>query len=241
MDAIATGEIVVFQAVSDLILESAVVSLAVALLGTAVFLFLMYWLLEGYASLALANLVPIVVTVSFVAGSMRLLGISFNAFTATILALTIGLGIDYSVHIVHRFVDERMEHDLFAALDRTVRGTGGALAGSMLTTTFGIGVLVLAVLSVLGQFGILTGLSILYSFLGSLVILPSALVLWDRAQGHDPTVPMGEPAAVSADEEPLAAGPSSVRRTDGPRDEPLASADDPADEDPADDHDGGDQ
>jgi uncharacterized membrane protein YdfJ with MMPL/SSD domain len=87
--------------------------------------------------------------------------------------------------------------DLETALNRTVVGTGGALAGSMLTTTFGIGVLVLAVLSVLGQFGVLTALSIVYSFLASMFILPSALVVWDRAVGNDPAVPMG-----AADEGP---------------------------------------
>jgi predicted RND superfamily exporter protein len=189
-NAVATGNIVVFQDISDIILESAVQSLIIALGGTAVFLLFIYRLLEGRASLAIANLVPIVVAVAFVAASMRVLGIAFNAFTATILALTIGLGIDYSVHVVHRFVDERRVHDLSTALDRTVVGTGGALAGSMLTTAFGIGVLVLAVLSVLGQFGVLTALSIVYSFLASMFILPSALVLWDRAVGNDPDVPM---------------------------------------------------
>jgi len=156
-----------------------------------VFLLLIYWVIEGRPSLGVANLVPIVVTVTFVAASMRVLGISFNAFTATILALTIGLGIDYSVHVVHRFVDERREHALGAALDRTVRGTGGALLGSMLTTTFGIGVLVFAILDVLGQFGLLTALSIVYSFLASLLVLPSVLVLWDRIRGHDPAAPIG--------------------------------------------------
>jgi predicted RND superfamily exporter protein len=213
--AIATGNIVVFQAVSDLILESAVQSLLIALAGTAVFLLLVYRVLEGRASLAFANLVPIVVAVALIAGSMRLLGIAFNAFTATILALTIGLGIDYSVHVVHRFVDERREHDLYTALGRTVRGTGGALAGSMLTTAFGIGVLVLAILSVLGQFGILTGLSIVYSFLASIFVLPSALVLWDRAVGHDPDVPVDERAAPRA-----GTGSDAVRV--GRADDPLA-------------------
>jgi predicted RND superfamily exporter protein len=130
---------------------------------------------------------------------MRVLGIAFNAFTATILALTIGLGIDYSVHVVHRFIDERRENDLFTALDRTVRGTGGALLGSMLTTSFGIGVLTLAVLSVLGQFGVLTALSIAYSFIASLLVLPSVLVLWDRARGNDPDVPLDRDAAPAAD------------------------------------------
>jgi predicted RND superfamily exporter protein len=195
MRAIATGNVVVFQEISDLIFQSALQSLAIALGGTVVFLLFIYRILEGRASLAVANMVPIVVAVASVAGSMRVLGIAFNAFTATILALTIGLGIDYSVHVVHRFVDERREHDLATALTRTVQGTGGALAGSMLTTAFGIGVLVLAVLSVLGQFGVLTALSIVYSFFASLLVLPSALVLWDRAVGNDPAVPMGRPAA----------------------------------------------
>jgi hypothetical protein len=64
----------------------------------------------------------------------------------------------------------------------------------MVTTVSGIGVLVLAILSVLGQFGVLTALSILYSFLASLLVLPSVLVLWDRYRGNDPSVPIGAPA-----------------------------------------------
>ncbi|WP_435062791.1 efflux RND transporter permease subunit [Halobaculum sp. EA56] len=189
-DATATGNTVVFQAVSDLIFRSAVTSLAIALSLTVVFLLVVYGVLEGLPSLGIANTVPIVASVTLVAATMRAAGIPFNAFTATILSLTIGLGIDYSVHVVHRFIDERREHDLSTSLDRTVRGTGGALLGSMLTTTTGIGVLVFAILSVLGQFGVLTAISILYSFLASLLVLPSTLVLWDRLKGHDPDVPV---------------------------------------------------
>ncbi|WP_144900795.1 efflux RND transporter permease subunit [Halobellus captivus] len=190
-EATPTGNTVVFQEVSDLIFDSAITSLALALSVTVVFLVAIYWILEGLPSLGIANLAPIVVAVAAVAGTMRVLGISFNAFTATILSLTIGLGIDYSVHVVHRFVDERRQRALLPALQRTVVGTGGALLGSMATTSFGIGVLVLAVLSVLGQFGVLTAVSITYSFLASLLVLPSALVVWDRFANDDPMVPMG--------------------------------------------------
>jgi predicted RND superfamily exporter protein len=205
-DATPTGNTVVFQAVSDLIYESALTSLALALGATVVFLVFIYWVLEGLPSLGIANLAPIVVAVASVAGTMRLLDVPFNAFTATILSLTIGLGIDYSVHVVHRFVDERRERPLIPALRRTVIGTGGALLGSMATTAFGIGVLTLAVLSVLGQFGILTAMSIVYSFLASLLVLPSALVVWDRVVNDDPAAPMGtraesgDDAAASTDE-----------------------------------------
>ena len=194
--ATATGATVVFQAIADLILESAVVSLVVALAGTVLFLLFIYWVLEGRPSLGVANTLPIVVTVALVAGTMRLAGISFNAFTATILAITIGLGIDYSVHITQRFADEYGNNgrDLFTALGHTVRGTGGALAGSMLTTVFGIGVLVLSVFPAIGQFGLLAGLSVFYAFLASIFVLPSALVVWARLvdRGGGGTVGAGE-------------------------------------------------
>ncbi len=179
MDAIATGQTIVFQAVSDVIFESATVSLVVALGGAAVFLVILYRVLEGYGTLGLVNLVPVAITVVAIVASMRLFGISFNAFNASLLAITIGLGVDYSVHVTHRFADERKAYDLSTALDRTVRGTGGALLGSMLTTVFGIGVLALAVFPAIGQFGILTGLTVLYAFLASILVLPSTLVVWD--------------------------------------------------------------
>jgi predicted RND superfamily exporter protein len=157
LTATATGSTIVFQAIADLILETAVTSLVVALL----------------------------------VGSMRALSIPFNSITASLLGLTIGLGIDYSVHMVHRFADEREQRPLVPALERTVRGTGGALLGSMLTTVSGIGVLSLALFSAIQQFGILTGLSIVYAFLTSVVVLPSALVVWDHfASGHRSVLPL---------------------------------------------------
>jgi predicted RND superfamily exporter protein len=190
--AIATGQVVVFDAISALILESALTSLAIALGLTIVFLVAIYWVIEGLPSLGIANAVPIVVSVAAIGGSMRLLGVPFNAITATLLAITIGLGVDYSVHVVHRFIDERREQPLTEALDRTVRGTGGALTGSMLTTVSGIGVLVFALLTPLGQFGVITGLSIFTSYLASLLVLPSTLVVWDRLVNAEPDVSMND-------------------------------------------------
>ncbi|MFC3477440.1 efflux RND transporter permease subunit [Halobacterium litoreum] len=180
-EATATGETVVFQAVSDVILASAVTSLAVALAATAVFLVAVYAALEGRPSLGVVNLVPIVLTIAYLAGSMRAFGLPFNALTATILSITIGLGTDYSAHVVHRFADEYgPDETVYDALDDAVRGTGSALAGSMLTTTSGIGVLVFAITPVLGQFGVLTALSIFYSYLTAVFLTPSVLVLWGR-------------------------------------------------------------
>ncbi|QLG61122.1 efflux RND transporter permease subunit [Halorarum salinum] len=189
-EATATGETVVFQEVTDVILASAIRSLALALAATAAFLVLVYYGLEGEPSLGLVNLVPIVVTVTLLAGSMRALDLPFNALTATILSITIGLGTDYSAHVVHRFADEYDgTGDVFGPLEAAVRGTGGALTGSMLTTTTGIGVLVLAVTPILGQFGALTALSVLYSYLTAVLVTPSLVVVREgvRSSGSSST------------------------------------------------------
>ncbi|MFC7194215.1 MMPL family transporter [Halosimplex aquaticum] len=117
---------------------------------------------------------------TFVVASMRYLGIDFNAINGVILSLTIGLGIDYSVHVTHRFADEFHRADIETALDRAVRGTGGALTGSMLTTVAGMGMLVFALNPAIGAFGVLTALSVVYAYIASMLVLPSTLVIWDR-------------------------------------------------------------
>ena len=186
-DATATGSVVVLKAVSDVIAESAYISLALAILASAIFLVIAYWILEQRPSLGIANLVPILVTIAALAATMRYLDIPFNVLTGTTLSIGIGLGIDYSAHLVHRFSEEfRGSTTLFEALSVTVSGTGGALAGSMVTTTTGTGVLVLAITPILGQFGLLIALSVLYSFTASIVILPATLVVWDEARKVSP-------------------------------------------------------
>ncbi|MCL7418204.1 MAG: MMPL family transporter, partial [Halalkalicoccus sp.] len=118
--------------------------------------------------------------------TMSLLGIPFNVMTGTITSLTIGLGVAYNIHMTERFLIERERgRDLFEALDRSVRGTGGALLGSAATTVGGFGVLVFAILPPLQQFGLITGLTIVYAFLGSVFVLPSLLVVWARYLGPD--------------------------------------------------------
>ncbi|MDS0282334.1 efflux RND transporter permease subunit [Haloarcula onubensis] len=184
-DASPTGIAIVFNAAGTLILDTVLQSLAITIVGSALFLVGIYWVLEGKPSLGVANMVPIAVAIVALVATMRYVGIDFNAINGGILAITVGLGTDYSVHVVHRFADEREERALEPALRRTVVGTGGALTGSMLTTVGGIGVLVLALNPVIGNFGLLTALSVVYAYLASMFILPSVLVVWDRLRRYD--------------------------------------------------------
>jgi len=183
-DAEATGDTIVFRALTEALMDSAVVSFAVAFGLTAVFLVVVFGLLEGRWSLGLATMAPIVVAVVMLVGSMPILGIAFNALTATILAITIGLGVAYSVHIVHRFIDEYDEDgDVHDSLLTTLGGTGGGVTASMLTTSGSVACMTLAVNPILGQFGLLTAISTFYSYITAIVVLPLALRAWARIFG----------------------------------------------------------
>ncbi|AFZ71460.1 efflux RND transporter permease subunit [Natronobacterium gregoryi] len=184
LDTTPTGDIVVFHEISNLVFESSLLSLAIALGLTAGFLMLIYHVLEGRASLGVANLIPIVVTVAVLGGTMPVVGIALNALTGTVLSITIGVGVAYSVHITHRFIDEYNEcDDAYESLLTTLRGTGGALTGSMLTTLGGAGSLIIAVTPAIGQFGVLMVISVIYSYLMAVIVLPPTLVVWERLFG----------------------------------------------------------
>jgi len=143
--------------------------------------------LERKPMLGVVNVFPILIAIAYLIGTMRYLGLSLNALTATILSISIGLGIAYSVHTTHRFIDEyNAGADAHEAMVITLTGTGGALLGSMLTTSLGTGALALAITPVLGNFGLLMAISVTYSFVMAVIALPPAVLLWARYEEASP-------------------------------------------------------
>ena len=140
--------------------------------------------------LGVITMVPSTLVVAWVAGSMWLLGMSFNVMTAMVASLAIGIGVPFGIHISHRFTEDlKRTGSADAAVRETVTHTGGALLGSAATTAAGFGVLAFASLVPMQQFGIITALTILYSLLASVLIEPACLKLWaDREHRRAGTV-----------------------------------------------------
>ncbi|WP_336344242.1 MMPL family transporter [Halalkalicoccus ordinarius] len=181
LEATATGGEIVGGIVETELFETVVESLVVTLVVVFAFLMAVYRRLYGSALLGAVTLFPIVLTVAWILGTMYLLGIPFNVITGMITSLTIGLGVAYNIHMTERFVLEgRRGRGIWQGLYRSVTGTGGALLGSAATTVGGFGLLAFAIVPPLRQFGLITGLTIVYAFLGSVFVLPSLLVLWNR-------------------------------------------------------------
>jgi predicted RND superfamily exporter protein len=180
--ATATGQqTVLFHLVSEELFDTVVQSLIFTLVSVILFLTIVSWVTTGNATFGIVTTIPVVLSLSWVLGTMHLLNIPFNSTTGMITSLSIGLGVAYSIHVSQRY-RQQLERtgSVGSALRSTVTGTGGALLGSATTTAGGFGVLVFAFVPSLQQFGFITALSIIYAFLASVLVLPSLLILWTR-------------------------------------------------------------
>ncbi|MFC7135144.1 MULTISPECIES: MMPL family transporter [Salinibaculum] len=186
LETTATGTAVLNKIVQDQLLETVIQSLIISLLAVFLFLMATYRVSDGSASLGAVTLLPVAFAVAWIVGTMYLLDVPFNVVTGMITSLTIGLGVAYSIHLSERYTQElERSETVWEAMHTAVTGTGGALLGSAATTVGGFGVLVFAILPPLQQFGLITGLTIIYAFLGSVFVLPSLLVVWTRYFGPD--------------------------------------------------------
>ena len=108
---------------------------------------------------------------------MYLGGYSLNLVTATIGAISIGVGIDFSIHITQRFREELKKHDNTHALEKTLNGTGIALLGSSISSIIGFGIMGFAPMPMFASFGQITAIMIFLALISSVFVLPSLLVI----------------------------------------------------------------
>ncbi len=181
VSAIPTSQNIIGDVVVKSLQASQVSSLWITLIAATLLLILNFWIESRRPLLGVITMLPVALVVLATFGTMAVTGIPFGPVTATISALAIGIGVPYTIHITHRFQEDRIRHDSTeAAIRSTTLHTGGALAGSALTTMAGFGSLVTSALTPFQQFGAVTFYAIFYALAFSILLLPSMLVLWDR-------------------------------------------------------------
>ncbi len=163
--------------IADGILETMLLAFG----GIALLLAGVYRFERGSATLGAITVVPIVLVVGLVFGGMYVFGVPLTFITAFLVSITIGLGIDYNIHVSDRFAQELDRgSEPVEALYATVTGTGGALLGSALTSGVAFGTLLLHPSAVFQSFGFIVVAALLLSFVVSVLVFPSLLLWWGR-------------------------------------------------------------
>lgn len=169
-----TGDLVALQNVLDGLNSSQLSSTAISFIVS----FVVLLLLTRRPVPAIVVLTPVVLATLWVVGSMVVLSLKWNVLTVMVTALSLGIGIDYVIHMWRRFESEREKReDVWEALEETISTTGVALVLSAGTTSLGFLVLLFSPMPVVQQFGLVTALTVTYSLILSIIVLPVLLLM----------------------------------------------------------------
>lgn len=149
------------------------------LLGTVVALvFALVVLVFIYrnVSVPLLAMLPVVLSTIWIMGLMYALSLSLNILTITVTSLVIGIGLDYSIHVIERFNEEHGRKDRQRALKRTLKYTGSSIFMSSFTTILAFLLLLASSLPVMRTYGLISGIAVLFAFLLSSILVPIILL-----------------------------------------------------------------
>jgi uncharacterized protein len=207
VEVVPTSQQIVQARIGEDIEDSQLLSLLIALGAAMLLLTVHFTLASRQPLLGVLTVLPVGLVLALTFGTMALTGIPLNPVTATLAALSIGIGVPFTIHVTSRFLEERARgllvgHDGAAAatpIRRTLTQTGGALAGSALTTAIGFGVLITSTLVPFEQLGYVIVYAIAYSLVAAVLVLPSLLVLWDRRARRRPGDAADPPVTTTTD------------------------------------------
>jgi len=176
-DVVVTGPFVITHKITSSLKESQLISTGISLFLATIVLIIAYRKL----TLGLIAIIPVLISIVWILGTMYFIGYSLNILTIMVTSLTIGIGIDYAIHATERFkLVADKTGDINAALTETISRTGGALLIAALTTTLGFGMLVFAPIPPQVQFGVIMLMTIAFSFITSVLLLPLVLARWAK-------------------------------------------------------------
>ena len=126
--------------------------------------------------LSCVTTIPIAVVIVWLYALIQLTGYGLNMITVSIAAISLGVGIDYVIHVIERFREE-MEHSSNpSASIKAVGGASGlALVGSALSDIAGFLVIMQSSMGFFSTFGLFCAVMIGLALVASMVLAPAAL------------------------------------------------------------------
>jgi predicted RND superfamily exporter protein len=131
------------------------------------------------SALAVVGLPVVVGVLLTFAFAQRVIG-HLNVVTGFLVAILIGLGIEYGVHLAMRYWEERRHLEVREALSAAVRGTFSGAITSAITNSAAFLVLLAAQFHAFQQFGLLAGMGVMLAVLAAYGLGPSLLSMAER-------------------------------------------------------------
>ena len=172
-----TGMPSVYVKLNDSLIQSQFSSLILAL----VMVLLIVGLMLRSISKGVYATIPIIATIIILFGFMGITGIPLDIATVLVGSIALGIGIDYSIHIITGFNFHLKETgDAEKAIEKTILNSGKSVIINVISVATGFLVLIFSQIVPLQNFGILVAISMFGSGIGALTLLPIILILANR-------------------------------------------------------------
>ncbi len=169
-----TGMPAVYVSMDKSLIESQFSSLVIAVLLVLVIVGI---ILKSFKQGLFAT-IPVLATIVILFGFMGLVGIPLDIATVLVASVALGIGIDYSIHIITHYNHElKASKNPYTALENTLKVSGKAIVINVLSVAAGFIVLTFSQIVPLQNFGLLVSLSMIGSGMGALTLLPVVLLM----------------------------------------------------------------
>lgn len=127
---------------------------------------------------AILPLIPILLIIGWSGGIMAIFSLSYTPLTATLGALIMGIGTDYTILISERFHEElKKGESRVESIKIAISKMGRPILVSALTTMGGFSALIFSDFIILSNFGIMTVVSFSLALLTAIIVLPAVLAI----------------------------------------------------------------
>ena len=189
---LATGNVGVMAATNEDIAAAEKPMLALVFGSIIILCLVTYRTILG----TLCIVLPLVVVSALTEALMALYGIGLKVNTLPVVALGVGIGVDYGIYIYNKLdIYLKEGYELREAYYRTLRLTGRAVIFTGFTLAVGVGTWMFSVLQFQADMGILLSFIFLANMVGAIVLLP-ALVRWLMMRNRETVV--DKPTAIEA-------------------------------------------
>ncbi len=131
--------------------------------------------------LPMLGTVPLIIGIIWTMGAMQLAFGTLNMMTVMMSLVLLGLGIDFTIHFLARYSEERSQGaDLETTLNRMIGDTGTGVLTGALTTAAAFFALMIADTKGIYEFGFAAGTGVVLTLVSIFIILPPLLVLHEK-------------------------------------------------------------
>lgn len=155
-------------------------SMISSLIVSLIIVFFINYLSFKKIRIAIISLIPVIVTLIITFGLMGYLGITLNAGTSMIAGVVIGIGIDYPIHYLVRYIRDKKEKNKKEAAKAATSEIGRGIIYNVLSVAAGFFVIAVSKFIPLVQFGVLVSLVMILTGFGALLLAPAFLMMFDK-------------------------------------------------------------